>query len=481
MKSKVTVNYFYNLIYQILSIALPTLTVPYVSRVLGAATLGRYYYVSSVVTYFGIIAATGTVDFGQREIAKRQRDKIARSESFLEIFYFRLIFTVISLTGYIVFINLFAGHYYSLYFADIIMFFSWALDVSWYLQGVENFRATAIRNGAVKIICTILIFVFVRKPSDVLIYISIYAFANLIGNITMIPYLKEEIVFHSVTFKQIFRNFYGIMQLFFPVIAVQLYTSLNQTMLGIYSNSSQVGYYAQTLSVINLIITVITAYSAVLIPHIAYLHIRKKTNEVKEYSKLAIDYVHLSSIPMMIGFITLDYIFVPFFFGKKYISAIPIMSVLCLLFVILGLSRLLGSFLIAINKQHLYSISVASAAVTNLLLNYILLVNFHFGAIGVAWATVISEMVTTIIDVFCLKGLIDIKCYITSFSKYLVISLPILFIVRVALVAFTSKLIGMTLSIVVSVIYYMFILIITKDRTFSIFVKPIIDKLSKKS
>lgn len=480
MKSKVTVNYFYNLIYQVLSIALPTLTVPYVSRVLGASALGQYYYVNSIVTYFGIIAATGTVDFGQREIAKRQDDDLARSRCFWEIFYFRLIFTVIALIIYGFFIALFVKHYRVLYIADILMFFSWALDVSWYLQGIENFRATAIRNSAVKTFCTVLIFAFVRKPSDVLLYVSIYAFANLAGNLTMFPYLRRDIVFCKVTFKQIFGNLYGIMQLFFPVIAIQLYTSLNQTMLGIYSNSSQVGYYSQTLSVINLIITVITAYSAVLIPHITYLYVKKMLAEVKKYSRLAIDYVHLLAIPMIIGFITLDYIFVPFFFGPKYKPAVPIMSTLCLLFIILGLSRLLGSFLIAINKQRLYSISVCSAAVTNLILNYFLLVNLNAGAIGVAWATVTSELVTTVIDMFCLRKILNLKYYVLSFAKYGLLSIPIIGIVKLSLVLFPIKILGMTISIILAIIYYLIILIVIKDETFNTFVKPILNKILRK-
>ena len=82
MNKKVSLNYIYNLIYQIISVSLPILTVPYVSRVLGPNELGKYYYVTSIVTYFGIIAVLGTVSFGQREIAKVQQDIKLRSRFF---------------------------------------------------------------------------------------------------------------------------------------------------------------------------------------------------------------------------------------------------------------------------------------------------------------------------------------------------------------------------------------------------------------
>ena len=47
-----TKNYFYNLIYQVLVLILPLVTVPYVSRVLGAEGIGIYSYTISITLYF---------------------------------------------------------------------------------------------------------------------------------------------------------------------------------------------------------------------------------------------------------------------------------------------------------------------------------------------------------------------------------------------------------------------------------------------
>lgn len=84
MNSKVFLNYLYNLSYEILSLVLPIFSVPYVSQVLGAYQLGKYYYVTAVVTYFGIFAVLGTVDYGQREIAKRQDDILYKIKTTLK-------------------------------------------------------------------------------------------------------------------------------------------------------------------------------------------------------------------------------------------------------------------------------------------------------------------------------------------------------------------------------------------------------------
>lgn len=477
MNSKVTLNYFYNLIYQVLSIALPVLTVPYVSRVLGAGSLGQYYYVNSIVTYFGIVVATGTVDFGQREIAKRQDDILKRSKLFWEILNFRLICTCVATVVYLMFIVCCVPRYQSLYFINLITFLSWVVDVSWYLQGMENFRATAIRNGAVKLLATVLIFVFIKKPGDIYIYVLIYAVAGLFGNLTMIPYLKKQIRYCRVSFKDILSNFGGIMGLFIPVIAVQLYTSLNQTMLGLYSSSDEVGYYSQVLSVVNLIITIITAYSTVLVPHVTFLYVKKQLEKVHNYFKQAINYVYMMAIPLLIGFIMLDYNFVPLFFGQKYKPAIPIMTILCILFVVLGLSRLLGAILISIDRQHYYTISVITAALVNIILNLIFLAKFNMGAYGVAIATVVSECTTTIIDIVCLSDLMKFEQYFKSLIRYLIISLPIVFIILICRMFIQGTIIAMASSILLSIIYYAAILLAIKDEFFINLITPFINRL----
>ena len=61
--SKLKENYIYNLIYQILAIIIPFITTPYVSRTLGVTAIGDYSYTTGLVTYFGLIAATGTATF----------------------------------------------------------------------------------------------------------------------------------------------------------------------------------------------------------------------------------------------------------------------------------------------------------------------------------------------------------------------------------------------------------------------------------
>ena len=51
-KRSITANVFFNLLYQSLTILMPLITTPYLSRVIGSEGLGINGYTLSIVTYF---------------------------------------------------------------------------------------------------------------------------------------------------------------------------------------------------------------------------------------------------------------------------------------------------------------------------------------------------------------------------------------------------------------------------------------------
>ena len=90
-------NYLYNVIYQILTIILPLVTTPYVSRVLGSDNIGIYSYTLSIATYFILIGSLGISLYGQREIAYHQENKLKRSTIFWELNIIKWISLIISM------------------------------------------------------------------------------------------------------------------------------------------------------------------------------------------------------------------------------------------------------------------------------------------------------------------------------------------------------------------------------------------------
>lgn len=480
MNSKVFLNYLYNLSYEILSLVLPIFSVPYISRVLGAYQLGKYYYVTAVVTYFGIFAVLGTVDYGQREIAKRQDNLLERSKKFWNILLFRLFFIFVAFILYLPVIILSPDKYRLLYIINIITFIGWACDVSWYFQGMENYKVTALKNGLVKIVATILIFVLIKKQNDVWLYTFIYAFAGLLGNLTMFPYLKGSIVFFRVSIKQALKQFSSIVGLFLPVVAIQLYNSLDKIILGQFSTSQQVSYFSQVQIIINFCVIFVAAYGGVMTPHISYLYQNNEKKLIEKYILSAIRYVYMLAIPMVIGCLCIGDVFVPVFFGSKYKAAIPTLYILACLIIIMGMGQLQGQFLIAIDRQKYFSFATISALVINFIIAVVLIVVFNFGAAGTSFATVVSEIVATCIEAFYLKDLSGIKSYFSFFIHYLLLSISIVIPVYLVRLLFNNNLIIIILSLIFGSICYGIALWLNRDEMFLTIIKPFVSKLRKR-
>ena len=62
-------NYLYNAGYQLLTVLLPLITTPYVTRTLTKAGYGIYSYTYANIQYFVLLAGMGITIYGNREIA----------------------------------------------------------------------------------------------------------------------------------------------------------------------------------------------------------------------------------------------------------------------------------------------------------------------------------------------------------------------------------------------------------------------------
>ena len=153
-------NYIYNLLQQILAIATPLVTIPYVSRVLGAEGIGIYSYTNSIAFYFTLFAALGTVTYGQREISYVQNDKEKRTQVFWNTEIRCIITTLICLIVYGVFV-FFQKQNQFIYFILSISIIEVAVNITWLFMGMEEFGKIVKCNILVRILNLIFIFTFV--------------------------------------------------------------------------------------------------------------------------------------------------------------------------------------------------------------------------------------------------------------------------------------------------------------------------------
>ena len=95
-------NFLYNIMYQILILILPLITVPYVSRILGADGIGIYSYTYSIVYYFMMIAMLGINNHGNRTIAKVKDSQDELSKNFFSIYTIQVVMGFLMIICYLI-------------------------------------------------------------------------------------------------------------------------------------------------------------------------------------------------------------------------------------------------------------------------------------------------------------------------------------------------------------------------------------------
>ena len=474
MDKKVIKNYLYNLGYQILIIILPLITTPYVSRVLGAKGIGTYGYTNSITQYFILFGCIGLNLYGQREIAYYQKDIEKRSKVFFELLLLRIITVLISIVLYYFTFcqNATYGYIFSIQIIDVI---ASMFDISWLYQGMEDFKKIVVRNTLVKICGLIIIFMFVKSPADLPIYVLSYSVTLLLGNLSMWMYLPKFVKKVSLKHLNIQKHLRPTIVLFLPQIATSIYTMLDKTMIGaLTGNTAEVGYYEQSQKLIKMAMTLATSLGTVMLPRVANLFKEGKIEEVKESMYSSFRFISFLTFPICLGLIGITKGFVPWFFGAGYDKVVLNMIMIAPIIIIIGYSNVIGTqFLLPTGRQKQYTISVCAGTVVNLVFNLILIP--HFLSYGAAIATVVAEMSVTFIQILFTRNIFSYKYILKLIYKYIIASAIMLIILLIVGNIFSSSIISTVIEIGIGAIVYLIILLVLKDET----VKNVISKRKK--
>lgn len=418
-KKSIAKNYIYNMVYQVLILVLPLITTPYLSRVLGAEGVGIYSYTYAIVTYFILFGSLGVALYGQREIAYAQDNPSKRKKVFIEIVLFRFITIIIATIFY--FFLFVKGKEYQIYYQILILELIAAIfDISWFFQGLEEFKKTVTRNVLVRICSVSLVFLLVKTKEDLAKFTLIYSLADLIGNISLWLYLPKYLRGVKVNNINIKQHLPHIVLLFIPQIANQIYKILDTTMIGwLIEDKSETGYYEQGHKVIRLLLTVVNSLGIVMIPRMANAFANNDKKQIKAYMKMSFKFTFFLSFPIMFGIISISKAFVPVFFGAGYEKVNYIIYILSPMVLLMGIENVIGTqYLLPTKRQKEYTKSVTIGVIVNFILNYILISSYQ--AVGAAIATVLSQIVVDGFQYNNIRREIRLKELIRSASKYFI-------------------------------------------------------------
>ena len=476
-KRSIKKNYLYNLMYQVLLLITPLVMTPYVSRVLGADGVGTVSYTESIVAYFVLFANMGITTYGQREISYVQDSRKKRSVVFWNTKILQSITAFLSLLVYL---------FFSMYQDDVIIYAIFSInilavlvDVTWFYQGMEEFGKIVLRNMVFKILNIIYIFVFVKTREDIYFYALGMCLFTMVSNLILWFSLRNYIDKVGKNDLHLTKELPIVLSLFAPTIAIQIYTVLDKTMIGVITQDAyQNGYYEQALKISRMGLMVVTALGTVMIPRIGYYFEQKEKEKIEMLMYRTYRFVWFLGIPLCLGLMMVASNFVPWFFGAGYDQVVVLIRILSCLILAIGINNVTGmQYLIPTKKQNIFTITVVIGATINFILNAILINKFQ--AVGAAVSSVVAEAVIAIVQLIIVRKELNPWLVINGSKNYWLAGGVMAFTLYYVGSLCTASMLHTFLLILVGGAIYLVLLLLLKDEFLCLYINGIREKVKK--
>ena len=456
---KVIKNYLYNLSYQILTIILPIITVPYVTRIFTSEALGNYVFYNSIVSYFSLFAMLGIGVYGTKQIAAASDV----SSTFWNIYVIQLIASILAISVYVIavfsipqmggIIPLIVG----------ITLFANMIDISWLFSGKEDFKKITIRNVVIRIIGVISIFTFIKSSDDLYLYVFLIVIFDFLGQFVMWVPAKKFIKRPSFNAKIMKKNLHPIVLLFLPQVAISLYVVLDRTLLGLLGSYSDVGIYEQGQKLISILLKVVSSLGVVMLPRVANLLSERKDREAQNMVKFSFILYNLIIFPMIFGLIAVNEVFVKLFLGQNFQDVKYVLYIIVFNIMFVGWTNILGyQVLVVRNKNKEFMLSTTIPAFVSVAVN-IAVIPF-FGYIGASITSVVVEILVFAIQWYYSRNIINKKLLFNKDLVKIILSSLVMFgaVMLCKMTLGFDGIVGLVIYLVVGGISYLGMLFLLK-------------------
>ena len=474
-----TSNSLFYLMSNVLNVFFPFLTGIYVAHVLFPDTIGRVESARNLAQYFVIFAFLGIPTYGLREISRARNNRSELAKIYSELMIINAISTIVFASIY--YCIIFCVPYYKpnikIYIVTGVAIIFNLINNSWLYEGLEEFKYISLRNLVFKILTFVLLVCLVKEQDDYIIYAAITVF-GAVGN--YIINIANAHKFTSFSFDDINikRHLKPIMYLVAVNLAIEIYSLVDITMLGFLSNEENVAFYSYAVKIYRVFLQIINTFTMVLVPRLAVYYKEKKNEELNDVLTKTMKVILVISIPMIVGIDFVGNDIICLLYGEKYIRSAFVLKILDIILVISPIGYLLGSRMLLVAKQeNKMIIPVTLGAITNVILNYLLII--CYAEVGAAVASAIGEIVVMATYLVFGKKYYKLNSFKTTMIKESIAL--VLMSIGLYLLGFAgfNRALSISLKVITGVCIYFATLIVLKEEIVYFYFNKILNKLRK--
>ena len=398
--NKIVKNTSWLMIFYIAKMVFPFLTLPYLTRILSTDIYGTVAYVKTIMTYMQIIVDFGFVLSATKDIVKVRNNKNKVSEIIGDTLLARIIMGLIAfvvLLILIICIPILRNNIIYTLLSYLVVFMSIFL-MDYLFKGLEIMHVITTRFVLMKIISTILTFIFVKDNSDMLLIPILDIISSLVAVLLVLYKVKKlELTLKFTGLKNSLKSIKESFVYFLSSVASTSFNALSTLVIGLMISPTEVAYWSLCIQITGTIQSCYSPFSEGVYPEMI------KTKNISLMKKILKIFLPL----VFIGCIIMYFIAGPalnLLGGQKYLVAVPILRILIPTLFFGFVAIMLGwPTLGAIGKTKETTISTVVSVLVNFILLVVLIIFDKFTLVNIAIVRVITEIILFSIRLYYTK------------------------------------------------------------------------------
>ena len=461
-------NGIYKALLNIFNLVVPLLVGPYVTGLLNEELYGIYNRVYTEYSIFLALASFGIYNYGVREISRVRNDPAATNKLFTSLFLIGIVSNGAAMLVYVAYTFWRSNSQIEVYvyLVMLIQLFANIFYVEFANEAKENYRFIMVKTILVRLGYLISIFVFVRKPSDVVPYAVVISMTNFVNNILSYIKIRRDVHFDfgGLTIR---KHLFPLVVSLVIVNVDVFYFQLDKIMLSpLVSDIAVTEYYIPT-NMVGMVSAVPHALIYVAIPRVSALLGEGKRDEYIRVLQTTTEKYLALVIPINFGFIVLAQEVMQLYTRDVYTYAWPVLVVAAISRIVLAYQAVLNNLVLYVNSREKQQVTfLAIFGAVNLAMNFALVALGCFTVITSLATTTLAVMMFVIVcQTYSIKKL-GVNCHM--FSKrsfgYLLASalfIPLSLLIRMAGLNYW---VNIAAIIIACVALYAAYLILTKDK-----------------
>ncbi|MCW7553204.1 oligosaccharide flippase family protein [Endozoicomonas gorgoniicola] len=319
-----------------LGLLIPVITMPILSRSLGAALYGSYLLFLTVVTFGYTIVDYGILYTGSREVARNKNNNAYKDLYSYNQTVRWLLFLCYSLAIAI---------YAFLFLDETLQFYTLACGIpllggyvmtsSWFFQGMSDTRWLLYSSLLSRLLNLFVILFVVKTPDDFGVAIVSATYPTLLSGMLLVCVLRQKYKVKQFKFGKVKKYLTNSFDVFTGILAPNFYNSIPTMLLGGISDPIEFAKFAVASRICGLVGVVQSVLSKSIYPILS----RESGNYVNQVIKanLAI------SIPIFLFFVGFGDFAIEIFLGADYVGNINYLALMSFGMVFIGIANAYGT------------------------------------------------------------------------------------------------------------------------------------------